>query len=72
MHTPEIGEIVRDTEANRLGQVMAREGNGYALRPVRGGIEWTAQPSALEPLTERELLSARVAEGNAGSRRGSR
>ncbi|KJY42177.1 hypothetical protein VR41_08920 [Streptomyces sp. NRRL B-1568] len=49
---PLIGKVVRDTARDRLGQVMGRVGPRYQLRPVKGGREWEAKPSDIEPLDE--------------------
>ncbi|WP_239580556.1 hypothetical protein [Streptomyces sp. HB132] len=49
---------------------MGHEGPYLQLRPLGGGREWDADPSRLRPLDAAELLSARVAEANARSRKG--
>ncbi|MEU4966786.1 hypothetical protein AB0G27_15365 [Streptomyces smyrnaeus] len=48
---------------------MRREGPYLQLRPLGGGREWDADPGRVRLLTHAEVLSARVAEVNARSRR---
>ncbi|MEU6813133.1 hypothetical protein ABZ920_29960 [Streptomyces sp. NPDC046831] len=66
---PPPGTPVRDTARDRVGVVMGHEGPCLRLRPLSGGREWEADPAAVRPLTQAELLSARVAEANDRSRR---
>ncbi|MET8676834.1 hypothetical protein ABZW18_04305 [Streptomyces sp. NPDC004647] len=54
---------------DRVGVVMGQEGPYLQLRPLSGGREWDADPSRVQLLSPAELLSARVAEANARSRR---
>ncbi|NGO68637.1 hypothetical protein [Streptomyces boncukensis] len=72
MGTPHIGTPVRDTASGRVGEVMGRHGPYLLLRPLGGGREWDADPARVEVLARDEALSARVAEANARSGRGSR
>jgi hypothetical protein len=67
---PGVGETVRDTGSDRVGVVMDHHGPYLQLRPLGGGCEWDAEPAHVESLSQAELLSARVAEANARSRRG--
>lgn len=67
-HTPQVGDLVWDSGANKLGELMARTCDTVWLRPVRGGQEWTARAKHVRPATAAEQLSARVAEANARSR----
>ena len=66
---PDVGETVRDTGSNRIGVVMDHHGPYLQLRPLSGGREWDADPAHVKPLSQPELLSARVAEANARSRK---
>ncbi len=67
--SPGVGETVRDTARDRVGVVMDHHGRYVQLRPLGGGREWDADPARIEPVSQSELLSARVAEVNARSRR---
>ncbi|MFI8851268.1 hypothetical protein ACIGW3_13920 [Streptomyces sp. NPDC053499] len=66
---PIVGSTVRDLSSSRVGVVMAREGPFLQLRPLGGGREWDADPDRVQLLTHAEVLSARVAELNARSRK---
>ncbi|WP_162637644.1 hypothetical protein [Streptomyces qinglanensis] len=66
---PVVGSAVRDLARDRVGVVMGREGPYLQLRPLGGGREWDADPGRVRLLTHAEVLSARVAETNARSRR---
>jgi hypothetical protein len=68
---PGVGETVRDAGSDRVGVVMDHHGPYFQLRPLGGGCEWDADPAHVELLSQAELLSARVAEANVRSRRGS-
>jgi len=69
---PGVGVTVRDTLHDRVGVVMGHEGPYLQLRPLSGGREWDADASRVQLLTPAELLSARVAEANARSRKDNR
>jgi len=68
---PAIGETVRDTGSDRIGIVMDHQGTYVQLRPLGGGREWDADPAHVKPISQSELLSARLAEVNARSKKGS-
>ncbi|MCC3774516.1 hypothetical protein [Streptomyces sp. UNOB3_S3] len=51
MDTMEVGSLAMDTQRNRLGEVMAATRERVFLRPLGGGREWEAKPSALRPMT---------------------
>lgn len=63
----ERGDIARDNVAKRVGRVMGHVGPYYQLRPLNGGKEWEADPSALEPATLSDALLTSVAEFNRDS-----
>ncbi|MGK5733794.1 hypothetical protein [Streptomyces sp. URMC 124] len=65
-----VGAFVVDTRTDRLGRVMGHEGPRLQLRPPAGGREWEAEPAAVRPATDVELLIAKVREANAASRWG--
>jgi len=71
MSAPAVGETVRDTARERVGVVMGHCGPYVQLRPLGGGREWDADPDAVRPVSQSELLSARVAEANYRSNKGS-
>lgn len=62
---PEVGVLARDTSRNKLGEVMARTPGTVWLRPVSGGVEWTADPECVRPVDE---LALKVAALNARRR----
>lgn len=68
--TPQINDIVKDTDTNKVGKVMGFVGPHVQLRPLGGGREWDAQPENLEWADPAQALRAGVAEANARSRRG--
>ncbi|QKW08181.1 hypothetical protein HUT18_19155 [Streptomyces sp. NA04227] len=47
---PVVGETVRDTNRDRVGVVMGREGGLFQLRPPGGGLEWDARAQDIESL----------------------
>jgi hypothetical protein len=69
---PAVGAAVRDTRHDRVGVVMGHEGPYLQLRPLNGGREWDADATRVQLLSPAELLSARVAEANARSRKDNR
>ncbi|MFF7729812.1 hypothetical protein [Streptomyces sp. NPDC008001] len=67
---PAIGTFVLDTRDDTVGQVMDNGGSQILLRTLVGGKEWEAEPGAVRPVTEAELLSAKVQAANTASRWG--
>ncbi len=65
---PQVGDLVWDAAANKLGKLMARSPSAVWLRPAGGGREWTARTQDVRPATAAEELRSRVAEANARSR----
>ncbi|MEV1063033.1 hypothetical protein [Streptomyces sp. NPDC050263] len=65
--TPQVGDLVWDTSARRIGRVMGHVGPYVQLRPPGGGREWDAR-GPLRPATVAESLSAGAAVANARSR----
>ena len=57
-----------DTARECVGVVMARQDGEVFLRPVGGGVEWSAAPAQLRPATVAEELSAKNAAVNRRSR----
>lgn len=68
MYELEVGDAVEDTASRRFGKVMGFVGPFVQLRPIKGGLEWDAEPGNLRRLTRAEALSAGVAAANARSR----
>ncbi|WP_416351870.1 hypothetical protein [Streptomyces sp. NEAU-H22] len=66
-YTPEVGDLVYDEEARKVGRVMDKVGPRWQLKPPGGGREWDAK-GPLRPATAAERLSAGVALANARSR----
>ncbi|GAA3028272.1 hypothetical protein [Streptomyces glomeratus] len=52
------GDLVLDTQSNKLGYVMGQEGLYVQLRPVAGGREWDADPARVRPATNDERRRA--------------
>ncbi|MEC4018457.1 hypothetical protein [Streptomyces sp. H27-D2] len=70
-YAPEPGETVRDDRGTgRVGTVMAKLGPYYQLRPIGGGREWDAPPENVHPISQAEILSARLRAANDRSRYG--
>ncbi|MGK5728069.1 hypothetical protein [Streptomyces sp. URMC 124] len=67
---PGIGTFVLDTRDGAVGQVMRNGGPQLLLRGLAGGKEWEADPDVVRPVTEAELLSAKVQAANTASRWG--
>jgi Domain of unknown function (DUF4157) len=61
---------VVDTRSDRVANVRGIEAGRLYLREAGGGKEWEAMPAQVRPATEREVLSAEVAEINHHSRFG--
>lgn len=68
--TPAIGETVRDTATNLVGEFRGQQLGRCFLRPLGGGKEWSTKPTSLRPISQTEVLSARVGELNRQHRRG--
>ncbi|MCM2430150.1 hypothetical protein [Streptomyces sp. RKAG337] len=69
-NAPEIGALVMDKAADRLGYVMDRLNSLVQLRPPNGGTEWEADPRDIVPATTGDRLQARVVEDRARKRGG--
>jgi len=64
-----LGDTVRDTGRDKVGQVMGFVGPYVQVRPLGGGTEWDARPELLRPVSAAEVLRANVSVANARSRR---
>lgn len=69
--TPAPGTVVVDTSRDDLvGEFRGLAGPNWALRPVRGGPEWEAEPRDVRPADPMERLRAETARRNARSAEG--
>ncbi|MFD9423264.1 MULTISPECIES: hypothetical protein [unclassified Streptomyces] len=65
---PTPGTLMVDTSRkDRVGEFRGVAGPYWALRPVRGGVEWEADPEHLRPANRIERLRAETARCNARS-----
>lgn len=69
-YLPRPRELVTDTATGRVGEFQAVLENVYWMRPIGGGIEYTADPRTVRPATQEEVLTAKVALANRRSRQG--
>lgn len=60
----EAGAVLYDVELEKVGEYRAKAGPYLLLRPLGGGREWEAAPSAVRPATPAEQLSAKVRAAN--------
>ncbi|GAA3280928.1 hypothetical protein [Streptomyces lavendulae] len=68
---PLPGTLVVDTgRDDRLGEFRGLAGPYWALRPVRGGPEWEAEPREVRLAGPMERLRAEIARRNARSAEG--
>ncbi|MFD5147984.1 hypothetical protein [Streptomyces sp. NPDC058401] len=70
-YPPAPGTLVVDTSrGDRVGEFRGLAGPYWALRPVRGGPEWEAEPRNVRPADPMERLRAETARRNARSAEG--
>jgi hypothetical protein len=62
-----LGSLLRDRRRDRIGVVTALRAEQVHLRPLGGGIAWTARPEELEKASKQDELRARVRELNVHS-----
>ncbi|MEI5103795.1 hypothetical protein RB200_41605 [Streptomyces sp. PmtG] len=55
---PELRSVVFDSRKKLVGEVMGFEGPYIQLRPLKGGMEWDADPKDLRPAAARGRPSA--------------
>ncbi|MFJ2704933.1 hypothetical protein ACIQM0_23185 [Streptomyces sp. NPDC091387] len=66
---PAVGALLVDMgHADRVGEFRGLAGSHWSLRPIRGGVEWEADPQRVRPADAIERLSARTALANRQSR----
>ncbi|MFI6156505.1 hypothetical protein ACIBCA_27905 [Kitasatospora sp. NPDC051170] len=56
-YRPQVGEVVKDLTGNQSVVYMDTRGGLAYVRPVGGGIEWTVDPAALQPLPDGPTLA---------------
>ncbi|MEV6076325.1 hypothetical protein AB0L80_14655 [Streptomyces sp. NPDC052069] len=59
--------MVDTSRKDRVGEFCGVAGPYWALRPVRGGTEWEADPEHVRPADRVERLRAETARCNARS-----
>ncbi|SEF84297.1 hypothetical protein SAMN05216223_102220 [Actinacidiphila yanglinensis] len=64
---PEVGQVARDTQVQRLGLVLGVACGRVRLRALATGRVWEAPLPAVRRITPREELAARMAAANARS-----
>ncbi|WP_327268499.1 hypothetical protein OG233_11500 [Streptomyces sp. NBC_01218] len=66
---PAPGTLMVDvSRGDRVGEFRGVSGPYWAIRPVRGGLEWEVAPENTRPATPTERLRAETARCNARSR----
>ncbi|WP_416970371.1 hypothetical protein [Streptomyces sp. 4F14] len=65
---PEVGALLMDVTRDRVGEFRGVWAGRWALRPVRGGVEWEVEPGDVRPVTAEQRLRAEVGKANARSR----
>ncbi|SER80353.1 hypothetical protein SAMN04487983_1022103 [Streptomyces sp. yr375] len=60
----ESGALLYDPATNKVGEYQDRSGPYALLRPVGGGREWQADPTAVRLATPAERMSAGVRAAN--------
>lgn len=64
---PATGTLLVDAQ-DRVGEFRGVMGSRWALRPVRGGVEWEVEPEEVRPATPEQRLRYATARKNARSR----
>ncbi|WP_443080696.1 hypothetical protein [Streptomyces sp. PTD5-9] len=60
--------MVDTTQGERVGEFRGTAGPYWSLRPVRGGVEWEADPTRVRPADPMERLRAETVRANRRSR----
>ncbi|MCC3769740.1 hypothetical protein [Streptomyces sp. UNOC14_S4] len=66
---PEIGELLHDTAADRVGEFRGATAGQWTLRAPGSGGEWEAEPGSVAPAGTYEHVRAEAAKLNARRRR---
>ncbi|MET9658973.1 hypothetical protein [Streptomyces sp. NPDC006510] len=65
---PDPGTLLVDTSRrDQVGEFRGVAGPYWSLRPVRGGMEWEAEPGKVRAPSPMERLRAEIARCNARS-----
>jgi len=65
---PKIGDLFLDSARELVGEFRGMWGGKWALRPVKGGLEWEVDPKDARPLSPEQRLRTAVGQANARSR----
>ncbi|MFM9445043.1 hypothetical protein [Streptomyces acidiscabies] len=65
---PDVGTLFLDVTRDQIGEYRGVWAGRWALRPVRGGVEWEVEPGDVRPVTAEQRLRAEVGKANARSR----
>ncbi|QNP71504.1 hypothetical protein IAG44_20100 [Streptomyces roseirectus] len=65
---PAIGALVRDAASDKVGEFRGTWAGKWALRPIKGGVEWEADPRDVHAVTPEQRMHAEVGKANARSR----
>ncbi|MBP5938174.1 hypothetical protein F3K43_20905 [Streptomyces sp. LBUM 1476] len=65
---PEVGALLMDVTRDQVGKFRGEWAGRWALRPVKGGVEWDVEPGDVRPVTAEQRLRAEVGKANARSR----
>ncbi|WP_280719293.1 hypothetical protein [Kitasatospora sp. MAP5-34] len=68
--TPRVGDLVVDTEADRVGEFRGGSGGRWTLARSTGGDEWTADPRHVRAPGANERVRVGMAEAVGGSDKG--
>ncbi|MFF0392314.1 hypothetical protein ACFYS8_27005 [Kitasatospora sp. NPDC004615] len=70
LRTPDVGALVVDTRADRVGEYRATDESGrFVLAPPAGGDLWTADPGDVHAATRNDVARAEAARQTARSNR---
>lgn len=65
---PDVGTLFVDVTRDRIGEYRGVWAGRWALRPIKGGVEWDVDPKDVRALTPEQRLHAEVSKANARSR----
>ncbi|MCS0634607.1 hypothetical protein NX801_02800 [Streptomyces sp. LP05-1] len=65
---PLPGTLMVDLVRDRVGEFRGEECGRWFLRPMGGGVEWTADPADVRPANPEQRIRAKTARANARSR----
>ncbi|MCS0639361.1 hypothetical protein NX801_27730 [Streptomyces sp. LP05-1] len=65
---PALGTLLVDVVRERVGEFRGEWCGQWALRPLGGGTEWTADPAEVQVASPEQRIRAKTAYANARSR----